>query len=470
MKIQKAESNDEKTVLIGMIVDDVVCGRIASKWTKEMFHSKWSNLVGSWCVKHFERYQKAPGRKIEDRFRSWAEKSKDESITNLVEQFLAGLSEEWSSLKRESNSDYVLDVAGRHFALVQMEKLKNDLEDRIADKDPDKAAELLTGYDPVKLGMSEGIDVLHDKEAWKAAYGPHTEPLIEFPGALGEFFGNAFARHSFVSLEGPEGRGKSYWLQEIAFRAMLQRRKVLFFELGDMTRDQIMERMGCRFAENPLMPGTVQIPRRIKMREVEKDGKPRRIASVEREPKEFTEGMSWQMAYRACKELMEKQIKSRDRYLILHNSAPDMLHCRDIETTLRDLARENWVADVVIVDYSDLLNMSYAKMEGRDCINQTWKHLRKISVLYHCLVVTGTQTNAASNEAWVIRRRHFSEDKRKRAHITAGFGLNQTEDEKDEQVMRLNNLKKRRGPSKESFCVYVAGCLDIANPAVRSSF
>jgi len=178
MKIQKVESNDEKTVLIGMIVDDTVCGRIASKWNREMFRSKWSNLVGSWCVKHFERYQKAPGRKIEDVFRRWAERSKDESTTNLVEQFLTGLSDEWSSLRRDSNSDYVLDVAGRHFSLVQMEKLKEDLEDKIADKDPEKALESITGFNKINLGTGEWIDPFQDKQAIKEAFESNSAPLI----------------------------------------------------------------------------------------------------------------------------------------------------------------------------------------------------------------------------------------------------------------------------------------------------
>ncbi len=473
MKIEKRDGSDEKTVLIGMIVDDRVCGRIAGKWASGLFRSKWSNLIGGWCIRHYERYSHAPGKKIQHSFERWAEKAHDDSTVNLVEKFLSGLSDEWEEMKRESNSDYVLDVAGRHFALVQIEKLKDEIEDHIADKDPEKAQEAIEGRKQIKLGLGEGVDVMQDKEAWKSAFGPHTEPLIDWGGSLGKFFNNAFARSSFVSFEGPEGRGKSYWLMETAFQAVLQRRRVAFFELGDMTRDQIMERMGVRIAKTPLEPMRLKIPRDFKYEKPSKgeDEDPqKRKALIRYDEKSFDDKLDWRMAWKACQEVCRSRIKSDQSYWKLFSHAPDMLHCRDIEQALTDLEREDWVPDCVVVDYADLLNMSYAGKEGRDCINETWKHLRKISVLHHCLVVTATQTNAQSSEAWVIRRRHFSEDKRKRAHITAGYGLNQTESEKDLQIMRLNNIKKRKGAYKESSCVSVIACLDLANCAVRSAF
>jgi len=473
VRIERQDGSDEKTVLIGMIVDDRVCGRITGKWKQGLFRSKWSNLVGGWCVKHFERYGHAPGKKIQHCFEQWAEKGgKDDATVDLVERFLSGLSDEWSELKRDSNSEYVLDVAGKHFALVQVEKFKEELEDHVRDKEPEKAVEAINGYNQVKLGLGEGIDVLQDKEAWKAAFGERVEPIIEFTGPLGDFFGDCLARECFVSFEGPEGRGKSMILQEIAIRGVMQRRKVAYFQLGDMSRNQQMRRMGVRIAQHPIKPCTVDWPASIKVTDEEaKDGeKPRRKGIVSVKKKEFKEGMDWQRAWKACQEMCRSRIKSFDSYWKLFNYAPDVLHCRDIEGVLVDLQREGWVADIVCIDYSDLLSMTYAGKEGRDCINETWKHMRKISILHHCLVVTATQTNSASNDAYTIKRKHFADDKRKRGHITAGFALNQTEEEKDDGIMRFNSIKKRDEAYSESLCIFIAQCLPLANPMVRSSF
>lgn len=470
MRIDRRESTDEKLVLIGMIVDTVVCGRIATKWTNGMFRSKWANLIGSWCVKYFQRYEKAPGQRIQSQFERWAEKSKDAATTDLVEQFLSGLSDEYVELKRDSNSEYVLDVAGKHFALVQMERLKEELEDSIADKNADKASALINEFNQIKIGQGEGIDVLQDKAAWRATYDHPAEVLIKFPGALGKFFGDSLARDCFVSFEAPEGRGKSFWLQEIAVQAMLQRRRVAYFEVGDMTRGQMMWRLGVRFAEIPSKACTIDMPKKIRVIKRDVDGKESSQGRVSFEPKTFDQGITWQAAWKACRSLCRDRIKSKEPYWKLYNYPPDILHCNEIENILTDLQRNNWVADVVIIDYSDNLAMDYPGLEGRDRINQTWKHLRQISMTHHCLVITATQTNAQSFDVGTISRKHFSEDKRKRAHITAGFAINQTEQEKTSGIFRLNSLKKRDDDYLIGRCVWVAACLKLANPAVRSSF
>ena len=43
MRIEKKNSDSERRILIGMIVDPIVLGRISSKWQYRMFKSKWAN-------------------------------------------------------------------------------------------------------------------------------------------------------------------------------------------------------------------------------------------------------------------------------------------------------------------------------------------------------------------------------------------------------------------------------------------
>ena len=470
MKIQKVESNDERTVLTGMIVDDTVCGRITSKWNREMFRSKWSNLVGSWCVKHFARYGKAPGRKVEDRFRSWAEKSKDDSTTSLVEQFLSGLSDEWGSPKRDSNSDYVLDVAGKHFALVQQEKLKEELEDAIADKDPDKASTALSQFNRINLGTGEWVDPFQDREAIKEAFESNSEPLIRYSGDLGRFYSDRLERDGLICFEGPEKRGKTFMLMDIVLRGVEQRRKVAYWQVGDMSRNQIMRRLMVRVAGHPLKAGTYTVPRKIILKREEQDGKPKITPDVKGDELTFDEGLDWRTALKACKEFQRTQIKSMDHYLRMCVHPNSTVSVRDIHGTLTEWSREGWVSDVVVIDYADILRMDYPGMEKRDSINQTWMDLRRLSQEFHCLVVTATQTNAASYKAAVVKREHFSEDKRKRAHSTGNIGLNQNELEKRLGLMRLNWIQLREGEYLESRCVYVAGNPALGNLCMRSSF
>ena len=50
MKIREHSKNEEKQVLIGMIVSKTILAKIAAKWTGRMFKTGWANMIGNWCV------------------------------------------------------------------------------------------------------------------------------------------------------------------------------------------------------------------------------------------------------------------------------------------------------------------------------------------------------------------------------------------------------------------------------------
>jgi hypothetical protein len=129
------------------------------------------------------------------------------------------------------------------------------------------------------------------------------------------------------------------------------------------------------------------------------------------------------------------------------------------------------VPDVIVIDYADLLApMPGYAHDSQDQIDMAWKTMRSISQQLHCCVVTATQSSAASYYADTLDKTHFSRDKRKFAHVTAMFGLNQTKDEKRLGVMRFNWLQFREAEFDEDKCVHVAGCLGLANPCMFSTF
>jgi hypothetical protein len=141
-----------------------------------------------------------------------------------------------------------------------------------------------------------------------------------------------------------------------------------------------------------------------------------------------------------------------------------------IQDIINNWAMNDWIPDVIVIDYADILLMNTPGLEGRDLIDSTWKQLRALSQKMHCLVVTATQGDAGAYDAKIITKKNFSGDKRKNAHVTGTIGLNQTTEEKDIGVTRLNWVILRDSPFNETKCVHVAGCLAIANPAVKSIF
>lgn len=464
MRIDKQNSDAERRVLIGMIVDSVVLGRINTKWQPRAFRSKWANIVAQWCLNYYQRYGKAPMKHIESLFETWSARTKDKTNVSLVDKFLASLSDEYEDLKSDSNSDYTIDIAARHFNQVKMENLIEEVDSDLTEARPDKAHDRLVSYNKIEMGVGEGIDVLQDTDAMKRAFDTEREEtLIKFPGALGEFFKNSLERGAFVAFMGKKGVGKSFWLQHMGWEGMLQRKRVAFFEVGDMGERKTMRRFMIRASKRPYFPKDVDYP--IKIWRNKKD----RI-ECDYDERGFTKKLSWRKANKLCERIMQKKIKSNETYLKLSSHFNTTLSVDGIESILQDWERSDWIPDIIVIDYADILKMQYSKFEGRDCINETWKRLRALSQRRHCLLMTATQSDAASYDRGTMKMGNFSDDRRKIDSVTGMIGINQTESEKKKGIMRLNWVSLRDDDFHTSYCVHVAGCLAIANPAIRSCF
>ncbi len=110
-------------VLTALIVDDLVLAKISNKWKTGLFRTNWANLIAGWCIKYHIKYSKAPKGQIENLYQSWASTHDSKENTRLVEKFLGSISDDYEELEQEINSQYIIDIAGRYFNEVQLEKL-----------------------------------------------------------------------------------------------------------------------------------------------------------------------------------------------------------------------------------------------------------------------------------------------------------------------------------------------------------
>ena len=467
MKVEKREGSIERQIVTAMIVDGNVLSRIAAQWQKGLFRTGWVEMVARWCVLHFEKYGKAPEQKIRTLFDAWAIRQTDQTTVQLVEKFLLGLSEDWASAKSAVNPDFVVDQAATQFNRVRLERLRDDLESDLTNGDEARALERVVKYNRVELGAGSGVHVLGDVVSIEQAFEHKREPLVTYRGALGRFFGSALERDGFVAFMGPEKRGKTWWLIDVAYRAVtVDRRRVAFFEVGDMSQHQIMRRFMCRVSRQPLRSRDYQYPKSITLSE---QGNESIVELETRAGKALTS----KQAVEACAKLMENRLATRDPLLRLSVHPNSSLSVAGMRNVLDGWERQSgWTPDVVVVDYADILAApaGFTGENVREGVNTTWKQLRALSQERHCLVVTATQANAQSYNASLLDMANFSEDKRKYAHVTGMVGLNCTATEKQRGVMRLNWLALREDESSPTHCVHVAGCLALGNPAVCSTY
>lgn len=469
MRVEKRDGSRERRVLLGMVVDQVVLSSIAPKWDDKLFSSEWANEVGKWCVKYFERYGKPPRQAIEGLYESWSSRHPDKSTAKVVEKFLTELSGEYDG--EEINSKYLLDLASEHFTRVKLMRLRDQLDGDLDTGKLSDAEKRVNTYTKVDIGTGAWIDVLNDRSAVRRVFERKSEPLITYPGALGKFFGSTLERDGFVAFMGREKIGKTWWLLDIAWQAMLDRKRVAFFQIGDLSEEQINGRFLTRAIRRPFdadeWPCTVKIPSAMTRSEGE-DGKAEIV--VEYKEKTFEEPFSEEEGWKAFRKVAENRIKSDNPYLRLQVHPNSTLTVAALRNELKTAERNGWVPDLVVIDYADILAPAPGYSESRDAVNANWKALRAMSQEFHCLVVTATQANAESYRAEGLDMRHYSEDKRKFAHVTGMVGISQTEPEKEQEVMRLNWLVLRERRHSVKRYVYTAGCLAVASPAIRSTF
>lgn len=467
MRIQKIDNQEECTILTGMIVDKIILGRVSTTWNMQrggLFRTRWSNIIGQWCVDFYKKYDAAPGSDIEALFHSWADSVNDKDTVHMIEKFIATLSEDYEELEKESSSEFIIDMAGGYFNRVRLEQLTERIIGDIESGFVEKAKNRVSSFGNIEMGTGSGLDIFQDDEIVKAAFSERVDSLITYPGALNKFFGSSLARDSFIAFMGPEKRGKTFWLLDVAFRAMTQRKKVAFFEVGDMSQNQIVRRFMARACRRPLGTKSYKYPI-----EIQRDAN-ERFADVDHLIKKHNGPLSWRKAWKISQKVIRSKIKSQDSYLKLSVHPTRSITVGGINDILQKWALDGWVADVIVIDYADLLASESNSKEKRDQIDITWGKLRALSQTMHCLVATATQADTASYRVETLSMGNFSDSKTKNAHVTGIVGLNQTHEEKELGIMRLNWIVRREDEYSNMKCVHVAGCLSIANPAVRSTY
>jgi hypothetical protein len=124
--------------------------------------------------------------------------------------------------------------------------------------------------------------------------------------------------------------------------------------------------------------------------------------------------------------------------------------------------------DVIIDDYMDIHAAEGKLNDYRHQENEKWKAAASIRQEYNCCYITCTQSRKLNNADWVTRD-DVSEDKRKTAHVTAFFGINRTDDDREKSIVRINDLGLTRDREKMPR-VTVLQCLALGQPCLASKW
>ncbi len=458
IKVERRDGSPERQVVIGCVISKQVLAPIADRWKFGLFASKWSNLIVGWCVQHYRKYHRAPGRAIEAYYRQWAEEDNQEKETvQAIESLLVSLSEESERLQHTLSTDHLLDIAAVLFEKIHLTDLFDRGRAHVERGEVDKARDLVAKSRKLEIGMGAGVHPLSEESIVESAFEKRGDILIEYPGAIGNFFGSKLGRDQFVSFLGKEKSGKSFWLQEVAWRAVEQGRTVAYFELGDLSQAQVVVRFGIRACGRPAEPGRYPYP--VKIDHVSE------MPEVEPEYRTEKRGLS---ADDVKKEFRRVGADDPDRFKLSCHAAGS-LSVGQATAILEEWARDGFNPDVVIFDYADLAKTG-ASDDKLEETNAVWMEMRGLSQKLHCLVLTATQCNRQGFDVRTLRREHVGGFHMKLAHVTGMIGINQTTKEKESGLFRLNWVLSRELEFGEDRCCWCASALAVGNPVVKSTF
>lgn len=512
----------ERKMIIGLIASTDYFRLIRQDIKPDLITTPVAKLLAQWCCQYFDRYNKAPGRDIAEIYtrKVQAGRVSADVAEEIEEDILPELSEEWEEYG--INVESLVDSTKLYFREAALFRIKEDLEVLLEKGDVELAESIVAGYKGV--ADTKHVLVLNNKEqlreATKKAFAEASEPILKYPGALGEFWNSSMVRGGFVAFLAPEKRGKTALMIDAAIRGVRQKRNVVVFQAGDMTEEQQLRRIAIYLSKNSdkeKYTGDLLIP--VKdcyfnqiddcnhaLRECDfgafSDMKWHSVKQARQETnaEEIMERLKDEPDYKPCHNCLKysknawgmpylKKHKVKDaltvddalsvledyfctnnRQLRISTHANGSLSVEEMKALLNTWEQQDgWVADIIIVDYADLLTTK-GNQEERHKQNNIWKALRGLNQETNTLLITATQSDAAAYEQDTLRLKNFSEDKRKYAHVTAFYGLNQDSKgrEKALGVLRINELLLREDGFDANRQVTVLQAMAIGRPILTS--
>jgi len=507
----------ERQIIIGLIVSTPFVEQIHNIWDSQLLTSSTAKTLADWCIEYFKKYGKAPEKDIEGIFNYRLKKGLQKEDAEWIENILEGLSDEYEHAT--FNVEYLIDQSKEYLRERHLHLLADNIKGALESGEVIEAEETASSYLPITnkkgKGFSSWIDPFSQeaKPVVEQAFAERANPLFEFGGKLGEFWNYEFTRDGFVALMGHEKIGKSFLLLELSIQAARANLNAAFFQAGDMTKKQQIRRLGLYFAKKSDQQrycGELLIPTidciRNQLDTCNKNDRERNMGigiSSEDQLKELSyaelagkfneypdhypchnceehEGTVWFKLRKPINSLGWKEAYRKLRKFQRAHAARFRLDSYSNGTLTTSIIRsqlniwerkDGFIPDIIVVDYADILapDSDAKHLSTRDQKNDIWQRLRGLSEERHCLVVTATQAAAtAYDKKGLLTMKDFSEDKRQYAHVTAMYGLNQTDEEKLIGLLRINEMVVREALFTRSSAVTILQRLEMGRPLIGS--
>lgn len=480
----------ERRIVIGLITSEKFIREMLPHYDNNLLKDDAARIIADWCIRHYQIHSQPPLENIELVFDKHSRRGKlgQDQIEDIAD-ILEDLSDEYE--EQDNDVEVLITETLKYFDENRLIRLAEDIKAEAERGNLQEANTLLAGSKQIqRIATADCNFFLDDAKHTQEIFESVPNPIIEYPGKLGQLWNRHFVRGGFVGLLGPEKTGKTWWLMDIAFQAQKSGRKVAFFAAGDMNREEMELRkyiymakrsnekeyckelmipvIDCFWNQNgscPKAPGAYPIRSEnpIRIRDLSKiyttafeEFEDEHVTCIECMGKKEFKGapwfklrgpadpLTWKEAYTTERKFAKRWRKSGWNFM---DYPADTLSPRMIDNQLTIWHENGFTPDVILIDYPDIMTIDDedVRLDYRHRENMKWKKIRAMAHKWNCLVVAPTQADAAAYGQDWIDLSNYSEDKRKYSHTTAFFGLNQTDSEAELGIFRINQLIVRSG-------------------------
>jgi len=490
-EVKQLDMNLEKQILTRMITSTQFLRDINDFIQEEYFTTKYIQTVATWILEYFEEFEMSPNGAIKDIFEQKSILMED-SEAEMLRMLLSNMSDIDDAEEKSDDHEYITSRTLEYCKKRELELTAGNIKYYLEQNDVVNAEKELLQFRTVTATVSECVDVF-DEEVVRRAFQEQKEGLLQLTGALGDFLG-AFHRSWLVVFSGAYKRGKTWWLLDVYINAALSDLNVIMFSL-EMTQDNLMERIlhrvtGCADEAStqripvvdcllnqkgectrPEYCGTF-VPLFVEGEELldeAVDGYVVCTACRDTENAEFFQPTVWyeNHDYQAMTERMavDKANALSQQYANRCKLKTYPRFSANIADIKRDLSvletTQNFIPDVIIIDYADILKPESNNSNGIQKEDETWIALSQLAGERKALVLTATQLTKDGQDAKTVSVAHTARWSGKLGHVDAILGINQTPKEKDKGVQRINTILHRHQPFSESEQCMVLQNLDI---------
>ena len=449
---EKIDTKDEQDILSGMIISDNYCKNVRQLIRSPyLFQVPQYRKIVKWITDFYDTYEKAPGEHLREMFYFHRDSVKDDEI-NILEDTISLLETNSNSIKSNFSYELYFDKAFQYLSKQSLMELAARIKGYAEKGEITRAEHIISEYTQIKKDIGQGLDPINDPDIEEKLFEESQSEMFSIPGAIGKAIIGT-GRGELMGVAGAAKAGKSYLLMEFAKYALVEGLKVAFFSL-EMTDIQCARRFFANYVK-----GSFRATKEEKIVPKIVDG-------------EIT--YDWEIPH-----TIERTDIRRERNRIKLGIGAGGIRFFDTTTsgcTLTDIYCkldnlkyfEEWDADVVVIDYADIIESESKHLARFEQEDEKWKLMkREIAQKRNCFCISASQLNREALDADKTGIKHTAGSVRKFDHVSVWLSISMNELEKKAGLARCT-VQGRHGDFDTVDQILLTRCLSIGRPIIDS--